>query len=387
MKIGVVILCILLAFAVLPSLAFARCWGGKCAEEPVVVGEKANVCDTFTFDATASYDPGKRKLSYLWDFGDGETSEKPIVTHTYKKSGTYRVTLTVKNDSGLDCDTAITTTTVKVNTAPQVVFTAPDEVCKGENIVFDASGTTDNTPEKLTYYWDFGDGTKGEGRIVNKSYDKGGTYKVLLAVDDNEGTSCSKGVFSKMVSVNSAPVANAGEDIALTFNASQEYRVNLDGSKSRDPDGDTLTYRWDFGDGESATGARVTHVYKKGGTYTARLTVDDGKGSRCSLDTDTVNISLKKAPLADAGPNLVCCVGVENIFDASNSYDPDGDALSYSWDFGDGDKAEGIKVKHTYTKSGTYTVTLTVKDSTGLTSVDSFVATVSSGPVPDLKVR
>lgn len=386
MKRGIVILCVLLALAVLPSLAFARCWGGKCVEEPVVE-EKPNVCDTFTFDATGSYDPGKRKLSYLWDFGDGETSDKPIVTHTYKKAGTYVVTLTVKNDSGLNCDTAVTTTTVKVNTAPQAVFTAPDAVCKGESIVFDASKTVDNTPDKLTYYWDFGDGTKGEGKVATKSYDKGGTYKVLLTVDDNEGTACSKGVFSKLVTVNSAPQANAGEDVRLTFSANQDYKVFFDGSKSQDPDGDALTYRWDFGDGESATGAKVSHVYKKGGTYTARLTVDDGKGSRCSLDTDTVNITLNKAPLADAGPNLVCCVGQESVFDGSGSYDPDGDSLSYYWDFGDGNKAEGVKVKHTYTKPGTYNVTLTVKDSNGLTSVDSFVATVSGAPVPDLKVR
>ncbi|MGE4358138.1 MAG: PKD domain-containing protein [Candidatus Omnitrophota bacterium] len=385
MKKGMIFLSIFFVFVLFVSPALARCWGSRCVEEEVE--EKASVCDTFTFDATGSYDPGKRKLSYFWDFGDGETSDQPIVTHTYKKAGTYTVTLTVKNDSGLECDTAVTTTTVRVNTAPKAVFTAPDVVCKGENIVFNASGTTDNTPENLSYYWDFGDGTKGEGKEVNKSYDKGGVYKVVLTVDDNEGTLCSKGSFSKLITVNSAPVAKAGEDMELRFSASQEYRVVFDGSKSYDPDGDNLTYSWDFGDGESATGAKVTHVYKKGGNYTVRLTVDDGKNSRCSWDTDTLNITLNKAPVADAGPNLVCCVDVENVFDASGSYDPDGDALKYTWDFGDGTKAEGVKVKHIYTKPGSYNVKLTVEDSKGLISTDSFVATVSGAPVPDLKVR
>ncbi|MFN7171072.1 MAG: PKD domain-containing protein, partial [Candidatus Omnitrophota bacterium] len=193
---------------------------------------KTTLCNTFTFDATESYDPGNRKLTYLWDFGDGETSSEPVVTYTYKKAGSYKVTLTVKNDSGLECDTGVATETVKVNTSPEAVFTTPDVVCRGEEIVFDASGTTDNTPETLTYYWDFGDGTNGMGKIVTKSYERGGTYKVTLTVDDNEGTACSKGFFSKTVRVNTGPIAEAGSDINLCISPSEEYKVTFDGSKS-----------------------------------------------------------------------------------------------------------------------------------------------------------
>ncbi|MCM8778659.1 MAG: PKD domain-containing protein, partial [Candidatus Omnitrophica bacterium] len=93
---------------------------------------------------------------------------------------------------------------------------------------------------------------------------------------------------------------------------------------------------------------------------------------------------------ADAGENLVCCVGVENIFDASASLDPDGDVLSYFWDFGDGTKGEGVKVKHSYTQPGTYSVILTVRDNSGTrcdSAVDSFVVNVGKEPVPVIKVR
>ncbi len=276
------------------------------------------------------------------------------------------------------------------NTPPKVVFTAPKSVCLGKSFTLDASGTKDDQPECLTFFWNLGDGTKAEGEIITKVYDKLGTYNVSLVVNDNQCTRCSKDTFSKIIKVNRPPVAEAGKDVILCLNATGEYKVEFDGSRSYDPDGDSLSYAWDFGDGKKGEGIKVGHVYKRGGIYTARLIVDDGSDSGCKGSEDTVNIRLNTAPLADAGPNLVCCVDAENIFNGAKSSDPDGDKLSYSWDFGDGTKAEGIKVKHAYTQTGTYNVTLTVKDGSGMecgSSVDSFVATVNTKPIPRIKVR
>ena len=53
-----------------------------------------------------------------------------------------------------------------------------------------------------------------------------------------------------------------------------EYR--FDGSGSSDPNDDTLTYAWDFGDGSRGSGVTATHVYRAAGTYDVTLTVSDG---------------------------------------------------------------------------------------------------------------
>jgi PKD repeat protein len=58
--------------------------------------------------------------------------------------------------------------------------------------------------------------------------------------------------------------------------------------------------------------------------------------------------------------------------------DPDGDQVSTVWDFGDGVKAGGANIAHTYTKAGPYTATVTVKDPGGLTDTATVAITVTS---------
>ena len=68
--------------------------------------------------------------------------------------------------------------------------------------------------------------------------------------------------------------------------------VSLSGSPSSDPDGDRLTYTWDFGDGNSATGESVSHIYDSDGTFTVRLTVSDGKEESMTTGSVSVNRDL-----------------------------------------------------------------------------------------------
>ena len=346
-------------------------------------------CNKFTFDATSSYDVDKQSLSYLWDFGDGETSTEPVVTHIYEKGGEYNVRLTVTDDSGLPCDTAMTSQKVYVNTAPKAAFSAPEKVCVDTNINFDASATRDDTPKNLTYMWNFGDGSRADGEQVSHKYTRGGTYNVLLTVDDNANTPCSLDSAQKTIKVNSAPTARAGKDITLCLKSlDEDYNIVFDGSGSSDPDGDTLNYMWNFGDGSTASGKRVTHTYAKGGVYKASLTVDDGSGLPCSSSSDTIKVDLNKPPMAVAGNDIKACVGSSVSFDGSASKTEPGEKLTYKWSFGDGETAEGARVSHTYEKGGRQTVLLTVDDGRGTpcsASVSSLAVDVNSRPTAALK--
>jgi hypothetical protein len=99
-------------------------------------------CNEFTFDATSSFDPDNQALTYRWDFGDGTISEEPIVTHRYESGGEYNVILSVQDSSGLDCDTAVSSQVVTVNTPPVADLTGPNTACTSQEVTFDASGST-----------------------------------------------------------------------------------------------------------------------------------------------------------------------------------------------------------------------------------------------------
>ena len=75
-------------------------------------------------------------------------------------------------------------------------------------------------------------------------------------------------------------------------------------------------------------------------------------------------------------PSSPVMVGTVLSFDGSGSSDPDGDALSYEWAFGDGAQASSMTTEHSYSAAGTYTVTLTVWDDKGLQDTATVQVTV-----------
>ncbi len=342
--------------------------------------KQANHCNQFTFDATKSYDVDKQNLAVSWDFGDGQTSDQPVVTHTYEKAGEYTVLLSVRDNSGLECDSGIATTKVRANYPPVVDAGAPAKACLGDTVSFDGSKTQASAPGKYT--WDFGDGTTGEGLFVTHAYERPGTYRVTLKVDDGLGTPCSWGTGTTTAVIGDrASIALTGPAASctgknVTFNAQTDSRSKL---------------HWDFGDGSTWDGgSTASHVYQKGGVYNVTVTSDNGQGFACSVAAASAVININSAPIANAGKNLVCCVNKEAVFDASGSSDPDSGLLTYHWDFGDGEFAEGVSVTHAYQQNGTYRVVLTVKDGSGSecgSATSSFVANVNARPEAVLEVR
>jgi PKD repeat protein len=153
--------------------------------------------------------------------------------------------------------------------------------------------------------------------------------------------------------------------------------VLFDASGSTD-DGQIVSYAWTFGDGATATGVRPVHAYAVAGSYGVILTVTDDRGLSASTAPTQVNVLAAVNPTAafvssPAGP----AVGDTVYFDASKSSVAPGRTIdSYAWDFGDGSRGGGQTPSHVYGKAATYTVTLTVTDSTGRTDTTSQSLTI-----------
>jgi PKD repeat protein len=156
--------------------------------------------------------------------------------------------------------------------------------------------------------------------------------------------------------INRPPVAAA----VTPAPAFRNEVVSFDGSTSNDPDGDALTYQWDFGDGATATGPSPTHAFSTMGSHAATLVVNDGITASSPI-TVTVTI-VNQAPTAYSGGPYAAVRHQSISFDGSASADADGDALTYLWDFGDGVTATGARPTHAFSTLGAHTVTLVVND-------------------------
>lgn len=144
--------------------------------------------------------------------------------------------------------------------------------------------------------------------------------------------------------------------------------TTFDASASSSPNGAIVSYDWDFGDGETGTGVVVTHTYEEKGVFSVTLMVTDSSGEMGvrSLAVEALN----RVPVASFEANIYwVAIGSPIEFDASDSYDTDGEIVQYIWSFGDGTTGEGIVVKHEYgSQAGggwKPQVTLTVIDEDG----------------------
>ncbi len=319
-------------------------------------------------------------VSYAWDFGDGGTGSGVAVNHTYSNPGTYTVTLTVTDGVGLSDSDTLTVTVIDV-TPPLVEAGADQIVSEDISTTFNGGGSSDNVGI-VSYQWNFGDGGTGNGIIVSHTYSNPGTYIVTLMVDDAAGNGPVSDTLTVKVVDTTPPVADAGPNQTVN----EDTSATFDGSGSSDDEG-IVSYQWDFGDGGTASGITVSHIYSDPGTYTVTLTVTDVVGLS---DTDTLTVTVLDVtpPIADAGPDQAVNEDTPVTFNGNGSSDNVG-IVSYAWDFGDGGTASGITVSHTYSNPGTYTVTLTVNDAAGngpvsdtltLTVLDATPPVAEAGP-------
>jgi len=307
---------------------------------------------------------GTGAVTYLWDLGDGNTSDLLNPSHTYTTNGTYNVKLIVTNGNGCaDTTTKINAVTVgSVNAA----FTAANNVCQKSGLQF----TNTSTPAPASVNWTFGDGTTSTELNPLKSYATAGTFTVKMVA--NFGA-CTDSV-TKTVTVLPKPAA--AFTTIDTANCKAPYTVNF-----TDQSANAATYSWNFGDNGTASEANPSHVYNTVGSFTVKLIINGANGCADTLiKSNYINIKKPKVSITNI-PDSGCIPLAKTFNQAVISTDP---VASYLWNFGDGTTSTSANPTNTYTLEGVYSVSLNIVTANGCTDSTKVTRGIiaTSKPVP-----
>ncbi len=279
---------------------------------------------------------------------------------------------------------SIAQTPAPTNNAPTANAGGPYSGFEGSPVTYTGAGSSDPDGDALTYAWTFGDGGTATGADPTHVYADNGVYTVGLTVADPSSATGSATATATIANVRPSLPSLAGPNAPVASGAA----VTVGGAFTDPGVLDTHTVSYDWGDGTVEPGAvsetngsgsvSGTHVYAAPGTYVVTVVVTDKDGDSGSATLEIVVEDSNAAPTANGGGPYVRLEGSMVSFDGTASADPDGDALTYTWDFGDGATGVGATPSHTYLDNGVYTVTLVVEDPSGATGSASTTVSVAN---------
>lgn len=302
--------------------------------------------------------------SFKWGFGDNSAlSILENSTHVYDSAGSFNVKLEVETERGCVDDTIIPVTILQ---GPKIDFSF-GEVCLNTEVTF--LNETEGKDSVSNWYWDFGDGGGSNDEEPDYTYLTSDVFDVKLKGVTPAGCEDS---LEKSLFISAIPDASfKAEDVCLT-----EETEFLD--QSIVSTGDTDSWEWYFGDGNSSSEQNPLHIYDTAGTYTVKFIVASGIGCKDSVEAQ---VTVFPGPEANFD-NTEICFGEVTEFDnltTSKLLSP----IEYLWEFGNGAlQTELEEPTLKYSASGDYEVTLFATQE-GCTSEFEKMVKVKPRPIVD----
>jgi len=310
---------------------------------------------------------------WFWNFGDGTTSVLSAPTHTYPVTATYTVVLTVTDTSG--CVNSISKAVVIVP-EPVSNFDYSQPACRESAITFTSLATTPSG-YITEWEWDFGDGNSQTVVFpgvpnVSHVYANYGTFDASLTVTTNNG--CTR-TMTKPVVVAPNPLANFSVTASCVTAPVQFNDLSQPGS------GALSSWSWNFGDPASGTAnvsslQNPTHSYLNAASYNVRLIVTNSGGCK---DTIVKQVSIQNPPTVNFSSEPGCVNDSTHFI--SSTFINEGALESLQWAFGDGNSSPEIDPYHIYDAPGTYTVSLSITDTSGCINSISHPVTITTPPL------
>ncbi len=315
-----------------------------------------------SFSAAESFDIDQGIQDFQWDFGDGNTAGGMEVAHVYETPGTYNVTLTVDDGTGLANSVTTTEHRVRINANPVAMISAPELVAPGQPFTLDGSESFDDDGQITVFDWYVNDRPIGSGSLLETVLDEPGWHKIGLRVRDDSGFENAYDIATAMVRVNHPPVVRWASDPGIT---EPDRATQFSAAGSFDPDNDELQFTWTFEDGVVLEGVTVERSFDEPGTRRFTLRADDGEGLTNSAVEKQGRITVNHEPIIVMESDIRSNSKKVRL-DASASYDPQNNPLSYTWELPDGTVRNDAAITWTAQNAGTHWVSLIVDDGLGL---------------------
>jgi PKD repeat protein len=304
---------------------------------------------------------GSSGTTFTWDFGDGATSNAQNPVHNYLANGTFSVIQTLTNE----CGTSSTTQQVTIAVPPVSSFTpsADTQICAGQSVTFNSTSTYGPT----SLQWIFPGGNPSVSTLTNPvvQYSTTGDYDVTLIATNAFGS-------DTLTLVNHIEVEDRPE-VAFTYNA-DELTVQF---TSQITDGSSP--EWNFGDGQSFSGANPIHTFSQEGVYEVVFSA----ANQCGISADTQYVEVQFLPVAGflVDSNIVC---INTPVQYTSNSSPT--VQSWLWSFEGGSPATSTDANPvvTYSQPGSYGVNLIVTNLAGSDTIQE-TALISAFTLPQLE--
>lgn len=334
---------------------YVRLYAVKNPDALIVVNDAIQCLNSQNFKFSAT-----NQKHLIWTFGDGDSSILAQPDHEYKTPGTYKVILQVTDSNG--CRNSDTASIVLADIKAQILSNKDTFCIESQNFNFKHASKASKT------LWLFGDGDSSSSANTSHQYAQSGHYPVILKLNDTSGCSdIDTGL--AVVLVNDVRLVADGPLIACID--AQKFEFSHKGIQQNAV--------WDFGDGNIASGTKVTHQYAASGHFKVTMVSQDL--NHCvARDSAMVLVVNNSDKIRLAGEDSICLNN--GVFRLSNS----GNNKTL-WQMGDGSTYQTDSVIHLYTRAGTYKVRFSSLDSHQCLSVDSLFLTVLPVPSVDFKLK
>lgn len=323
--------------------------------QPVVVSDIAvnyQMPDTITDCAPYSINLADASGAsfYSWDFGDGTTSADPNPYHVFTDPGTYTVSLSTQMSPN-GCEYNIPVFQVLQLDAAKPGFTFSASECPPYEVFF-----IDTSVNASSWSWSFGDGTGSSLKNPSHIYASPDVYNITLEASSPGGCRSSMQVSTGIALAGlSASATVECTDTIPPFNV--RFYSNSTGA---------TWWLWIFGDGDSSVAENPVHVYNSAGPFNVSLIIGNDS---CQFIYDFPPVSFGSPINTGLDPGSQAVSYEPPVYHCSphavSFSNPVQDAVSWTWDFGDGNFSSLASPQHIYSDGGAFLPLLYVTKITG----------------------